>query len=630
MSDTSPDKTKSLPGATLAALGIVFGDIGTSPLYAFRECFADHENAAAMSPENLVGAASLIFWALLMVVTVKYLFIILRLDNNGEGGILALSALVRSAVKKLAKGNPKFVILAGLVGAALIYADGMLTPAISVLSAVEGLSVSSPLIGHLAVPIAVGILLALFAIQRFGTAGVGKMFGPVVLLWFLSLAVLGVKGIVTEPGVLLALSPHEGISFLLREWRHGMPLLAAVFLAVTGGEALYADLGHFGKRPIRCGWFMVVLPALVLNYLGQAALLTGDPSAIRNPFFLLAPEALRFPLTILATGAAVVASQALISGAFSLTAQAVQMSIIPRFRILHTSSTHMGQVYVPAVNNLLAVSCIALVIGFGSSTALAGAYGVAIALTMVITSALFFYAARLIWKWSLWQAIALTTLFLIVDGLFLLANVSKIDDGGWLPLAIAAVLTSLMLVWLWGRKRLATQMERGSLPMEMFIEELAKKKIHRVPGTAVYMTGRPSSTPAALLHNVKHNQVAHECILLLHVDILDEPHVYRHEAVDLTELGEGVRSVTVSFGFADRPDVPKALQEMLPDAICCKHSQTTYFLGHEIYRVGKQASRLDRARLNLFAAMVRNCSPATGHFNLPPERVVELGAQVTL
>lgn len=630
MSENTTGNSKSLPAATLAALGIVFGDIGTSPLYAFRECFADHRHAAAMTPDNLIGAASLIFWALLLVVTAKYIFIILRLDNRGEGGILAMSALVRSAYRTLAKGNPRFVVIAGLVGAALIYADGMLTPAISVLSAVEGLSVSYPLIDHLTVPVSVGILIALFSIQRFGTAGVGKMFGPLVLLWFITLAILGVMGIASQPGVLLALSPFEGISFLFREWKHGMPLLAAVFLAVTGGEALYADLGHFGTRPIRRGWFAVVLPALVLNYLGQAALLSHDPSAIRNPFFLLAPEALRFPLTLLATGAAVVASQALISGAFSLTAQAVQMAIIPRLRILHTSSTHMGQVYVPAVNHFLTVSCIALVIGFGSSTALAGAYGVAIALTMVITTLLFFYAARLLWKWEIWQAASLTMVFLAIDGLFLLANVSKIDDGGWLPLVIAAAITLLMLVWIWGRKRIAKQAETNSLPMELFISELERKRIHRVPGTAVYMTGHSSRTPAALLHNVKHNHVAHECILLLHVEILDAPHANPHEVLELIEMGQGVYTVTVGFGFADTPDLPLALKERLPGKISCKQGRTTYFLGHEIYRVSKQANWFDRLRLTAFAAMARNTSSATGHFHLPPGRVVELGAQVTL
>lgn len=631
MSESTHGSKTPLAGATIAALGIVFGDIGTSPLYAFRECFADHLNAAPITPDNLTGAASLIVWALLLVVTLKYLFVILRLDNHGEGGILALSALVRSSYRKLGgKSNPYFVLLFGLLGAALIYADGMLTPAISVLSAVEGLSVSAPAIGHWAVPISVGILIGLFTIQRFGTANVGKFFGPIVLLWFACLAIFGLMGLMKQPSVLLALSPFEGVAFLIREWKHAMPLIAAVFLAVTGGEALYADLGHFGVRPIRCGWLMVVLPALVLNYLGQAALLTADPSAIRNPFFLLAPPVLRFPLTILATCAAVVASQALISGAFSLTAQAVQMAIIPRVRILHTSAKSIGQVFVPVVNGLLAISCILLVLTFKSSSALAGAYGVAIALTMVITSLLFFYAARLNMGWKLWQALALTVAFLGIDGVFLMANITKIDDGGWLPLAIGAVLTALMLTWIWGRRRLAERMSRQELPVADFVNELSHEKIHRVPGLAIYMTGHSSKIPTALLHNLKHNYVAHQCILLLHVQTLDEPHADDHEILELGDMGQGIYQATLRFGFADDPDVPLALKERLPESIVFKPGKSTYFLGQESYHVGSTASLIDKLRLTIFEAMARNASPATAYFHLPPSRVVELGSQVTL
>lgn len=631
MSNSNHGGKAPLAGATLAALGIVFGDIGTSPLYAFRECFANHANAAAISPRNLTGAASLIVWALILVVTLKYLFIILRLDNRGEGGILSLSALIRSGAKKLGQTeSPFYILLFGLIGAALIYADGMLTPAISVLSAVEGLSVSAPTIGHWAVPIAVCILIALFAIQRFGTTTVGRLFGPVVLVWFLCLAVFGTMGILKQPQVLLALSPWEGAAFLMREWKHAMPLLAAVFLAVTGGEALYADLGHFGVRPIRFGWMTVVLPALVLNYLGQAALLTGDPSAIRNPFFLLAPESLRLPLTIVATCAAVVASQALISGAFSLTAQAVQMAFIPRVRILHTSTQAIGQVFVPFVNGLLAVSCILLVVIFGSSSALAGAYGIAIALTMVITSLLFFQAARLRFGWKSWQVLSLTVVFLIVDGAFFMANISKIDDGGWLPLAIAAVITLLMVTWIWGRRRLSERMAAQELPVADFVRELERGKIHRVPGLAIYMTGHRSSIPTALLHNLKHNHVAHQRILLLHVRTLDVPHAHEQEALVLESVGQGIHRATLRFGFADTPDVPLALKKGLPEEIGFKTGKSTYFLGKESYHVGRQATLTDRLRLIIFAAMARNASPATAYFNLPPSRVVELGSQVTL
>ncbi|MFD2255642.1 potassium transporter Kup [Luteolibacter algae] len=631
MMDSKENGGTSLPVATLAALGIVFGDIGTSPLYAFRECFADHSSSAALNPQNLVGAASLIVWALLLVVTVKYLFVILRLDNHGEGGILSLSALVRSGFRKLGNDkNPLFVVIFGLIGAALIYADGMLTPAISVLSAVEGLSVSAPLISHWIVPLAVGILIALFAIQRFGTAKVGRLFGPVVLLWFFSLAALGLAGLAKQPQVLLALSPWEGASFLVREWKHAMPLMAAVFLAVTGGEALYADLGHFGVRPIRCGWLIVVLPALVLNYLGQAALLISDPLAIKNPFFLLAPAFLRFPLTILATCAAVVASQALISGAFSLTAQAVRMAIIPRVRIMHTSDESVGQVFVPFVNGLLACSCILLVISFGSSAELAGAYGVAIALTMVITSLLFFYAARLRFAWGIWKSRVITAIFLVVDGAFLAANATKIDDGGWLPLLIAAILTGLMLIWIWGRRRLAEKMSLHDLPIADFARELSHEKIHRVPGLAIYMTGHRNNTPSALLHNLKHNHVVHERILLLHVQTLDEPRADDHELLELENIGQGIHKAILRFGFADDPDVPAALRQRLPEFIGFQPGRSTYFLGQESYCVKKTAGSIDKIRLSIFATLARNASPATAYFHLPPSRVVELGAQVTL
>ncbi|MBX3742417.1 MAG: KUP/HAK/KT family potassium transporter [Akkermansiaceae bacterium] len=620
-----------IAGAALAALGIVFGDIGTSPLYAFRECFAGpHAHAVAMTPHNLTGAASLVVWSLLLVVSVKYLFIILRLDNKGEGGILSLSALIRSASRRLGGADPKTVLLLGLAGAALIYADGMLTPAISVLSAVEGLTVSAPTLQHWVIPISVTLLAGVFAIQKKGTEIVGKLFGPVVLLWFVVLGLLGIRMILTHPQVLSALSPLEGFSFLLREWRHSLPLLAAVFLAVTGGEALYADLGHFGKRPIRVAWFSVVLPGLVLNYLGQAALLVEDPSAIRSPFFLMAPEMLRFPLTLLATGAAIIASQALISGAFSLTTQAVQLGVLPRFRILHTSDEEVGQVYVPAINWFLAVACIILVVEFGSSSALAGAYGIAIALTMTITSLLFFSAARAVWGWSLAKAGLFTLAFLTVDGAFLLANASKIVHGGWLPLVIASSFMGLMLIWIRGRRLLFARIQRDSLPVDMLLRDLGKGKIHRVSGTAIYMTGGGNIVPGAMLHNLKHNQVLHERIVLLHVVTMDQPYAPPEESLTHAELGHGLHRVVLRFGFADEPDVPTALKKYLPESIRFQPGKATYFLGRETYGVGKKANLLDRIRLSIFATMARNASPATAYFKLPPGRVVELGAQLTL
>ncbi|HVJ46413.1 MAG TPA: KUP/HAK/KT family potassium transporter [Luteolibacter sp.] len=620
-----------IAGAALAALGIVFGDIGTSPLYAFRECFAGpHAHNVPITPHNLTGAASLVVWSLLLVVSVKYLFMILKLDNKGEGGILSLSALIRAASRRLGGADPKTVLLFGLAGAALIYADGMLTPAISVLSAVEGLTVKAPDLQPWVVPISVTLLAGVFAIQKKGTATVGKLFGPIVLLWFVVLGLLGIRMIIVHPQVLASLSPIEGISFLVREWKHSLPLLAAVFLAVTGGEALYADLGHFGKRPIRVAWFSVVLPGLVLNYLGQAALLIENPDNIRNPFFLMAPEFLLFPLTLLATAAAIIASQALISGAFSLTTQAVQLGVLPRFRILHTSDEEVGQVYVPAINWFLAIACIILVMEFRSSAALAGAYGIAIALTMTITSLLFFSASRAVWGWSLPKAAIATLLFLAVDGAFLLANASKIVHGGWLPLLIASTLMLLMMIWIRGRKLLWARIQRDSLPVDMLLKDLKKGKIHRVSGTAIYMTGGGDIVPGAMLHNLKHNQVLHERLILLHVITLDEPHASPEQTLTHKEFGEGLHRVVLRFGFADEPDVPNALKRFLPEAIRFQPGKATYFLGRETYGVGKKASILDRIRLSIFATMARNASPATAYFKLPPGRVVELGAQLTL
>jgi KUP system potassium uptake protein len=619
-----------LAATTLAALGIVFGDIGTSPLYAFRECFSGIHGAAPMTIGNLIGAASLIVWALLLIVSVKYLFIILKLDNKGEGGILALSTLIRSAMRSLGGNDPRKILLLGLAGAALIYADGILTPAISVLSAVEGLSVSAPALAEWTVPAAVLVLAGLFSIQKYGTGKVGKLFGPVVLLWFLTLALLGIRSLWHHPQVLWALSPWEGLSFLYHERGHAFPLLAAVFLAVTGGEALYADLGHFGKTPIRVGWFSVVLPALVLNYLGQAALLISDPSAIRSPFFLLAPPMLQLPLTILATLAAIIASQALISGAFSLTTQAVQLGCMARVRVLYTSEHSVGQVYVPAVNHILAVACILLVIMFKTSAELAGAYGIAISLTMSITSLLFFSAARAVWGWSSLKAGVLTAIFMVLDGAFLVANSLKIFPWGWLPLLIAGVVMGIMMIWIWGRRRLYLRIIEASLPIEDLLKELERGKIHRVSGTAIYMSGKGTQVPNALLHNLKHNQVLHERVILLHVMTTDQPKAANEDLLDYEDLGHGLQNVTIRFGFTETPNVPAALKERLLGDRKLATGKATYFLGRESYGMGKHASLFDRIRLSVFAVLARNASAATAYFQLPPGRVVELGAQITL
>ncbi len=634
-SDGHCGRQPALAAASLAALGIVFGDIGTSPIYAFRACFNEEQHGAPITPENLVGAASLIIWSLILIVSLKYLFVILRLDNRGEGGILALSALIRSGARRLGGSDPKAVLFLGLAGAALIYADGMLTPAISVLSAVEGLNTVKlpvpPDVVKAWIPtICVGILIGLFAIQRFGTGKVGVIFGPVLLLWFFSLGALGVNSLIKHPEVLAAVSPHAALMFMIHQWAHAFPLLASVFLAVTGGEALYADLGHFGVKPIRTAWFTVVFPGLVLNYLGQAALLTADPSAIENPFYKLAPEMLLLPFTILATCAAVIASQALISGAFSLTTQSVQLGVLPRVRILYTSEHSAGQVYVPSVNKLLAVACILLVVVFRESTKLEAAYGIAIALTMTITSLLFYSAAIAVWGWKKPRALALTLLFLVVDGAFLAANTHKIVDGGWLPLVVGGAIFAVMITWLWGRARLYARLSREALPTAALLEDLKRGSIHRVHGTAVYMSGRGDTVPTALLHNLKHNQVLHEKVVLLHVHTLDQPYVNPSECAEHIDLGQGLHRVKLNFGFADTPDVPEALKKRLPEEFKFHPGKATYFLGRETYGVGKNASALDRIRLALFAIMARNASPATAYFRLPPGRVVELGAQITL
>lgn len=617
----------------LAALGVVFGDIGTSPLYAFRACFYG-SHAVARVHENLVGAASLIVWSLILIVSVKYLLLILRLDNKGEGGILALAALVRSASSNLGSQAKPWMFIFGLFGAALIYADGMLTPAISVLSAVEGLSLVGPQLHDYVVPIAIGVLVGVFAIQRHGTANVGKLFGPVICLWFTTLGVMGLAWLVREPKVLLALSPHSAVMFLIHEGAHAIPLLGAVFLAVTGGEALYADLGHFGIKPIRAAWFYLVFPALVLHYLGQAALVMTSPDANNpdfHPFFQMAPEFLRLPLTILATAAAVIASQALISGAFSLTAQAIHLGCIPRIHIRYTSATEKGQVYLPLVNWFLASACILIVVVAKSSLTLEGAYGIAIALTMTVTTVLFYFASRMVWHWSNQKAMLVTGVFLTIDCAFLIANGMKIIHGGWFPLVVAGLLLFVMTTWRWGRARMGQRMAQFSLPVDSLMQDLQKGRIHRVPGTAVYMSGKPDGVPIALLHNLKHNHVLHEQVILLNVQTLDVPKATPEERFVTETVGEGLHRVVLRYGFSEDPDVPKGLAAAAASqGKNYDPGKTTFFLGRESYAVGKKTSGFDRFRLAWYAWMSRNASPPTVAFRLPPSRVVELGAQLTL
>lgn len=626
MDSTSVQK-KSTPWAlALGALGIVFGDIGTSPLYAFRECFAED---VAISAQNLGGAASLIVWSMILIVSIKYVALVLRLDNKGEGGILSLSALVRGS--RLAKGlsDQRWVFAVGLLGGALIYADGMITPAISVLSAVEGLTVKTPELQESVVPIALGIIVVIFAIQRFGTGRVGFLFGPVILLWFSTLGILGLKWIIACPSVLWALNPWQGLHFLFRESSHALPILAAVFLSVTGGEALYADLGHFSARAIRMAWYFVAFPGLALNYLGQAALMQLKPDAMHS-FYQLVPEAGILPLTLLATAAAIIASQALISGAFSLTSQAIQFGLLPRLRILYTSTTEKGQVYLPPVNWLLMLACLYLISHYEKSSHLAAAYGISISLTMTVTTLLFYQASRSVWGWVKWKSKLVMAGFLLIDLAFLLANASKIFHGGWMPLVVAAVIIFLMTTWRWGRARLSKRMEKSSIPALLLIEELQRKNIHRVSGTAFYMCGKTGGIPLALLHNLKHNQVLHEKVVLLHVVTLDSSHAGEEERSQMEELGLGFVLLHLRFGFSETPNVPAALKQCLTDEWRYEPQKSTFFLGRETYAMSQGLNAWERIRLAIFAWMTRNATPATAYFSLPPSRVVELGAQISL
>lgn len=608
------------------ALGIVFGDIGTSPLYAFRECFADH---VAPEAQNLSGAASLIIWSLILIVSMKYVGLVLKLDNKGEGGILALSALVRGSRAVQGLVDRPWVFALGLLGAALIYADGMITPAISVLSAVEGLTVKAPHLEQYVVPISLGIIVGLFAIQRHGTGKVGVLFGPIILLWFVTLGALGIKWIFQCPTILYSLNPLNGLMFLVHESIHAMPILAAVFLAVTGGEALYADLGHFSASAIRKAWYWVVFPGLALNYLGQAALMQVHPESAHS-FYNLVGDLGILPLTILATAAAIIASQALISGAFSLTSQAIQLGCLPRLRMLYTSATEKGQVYLPPVNWLLMLACLFLIYNYQKSSNLAAAYGIAISLTMAVTSLLFYQASRSVWNWPAWKSNLVTGVFVIIDIAFLIANGAKVLHGGWMPLAVAFVIVFIMTTWRWGRERLAKRMEKASIPAAMLIEDLGRKDIHRVSGTAYYMCGKTGGIPLALLHNLKHNQVLHEHVMLLHVETLDSAHAAEGEKFDMTPLGLGFYLLHLRFGFSETPNVPAALKQHLANGIRYEGSKSTFFLGRETYAVGKNLNAWERVRLAIFAWMTRNATPATAYFSLPPSRVVELGAQISL
>jgi KUP system potassium uptake protein len=612
----------------LAGLGVVYGDIGTSPLYALRESFYG-PHGIAVSPGNVLGVLSLVFWSLIIVVTVKYHLVIIRADNKGEGGVLALMALVNGS--RLGRGlSPRrIVIVLGIFGAALLYADGGLTPAISVLSAVEGLEIAAPALAHWVVPVTLAILVGLFLLQSRGTARIGAMFGPVMLVWFATIATLGFSQILRQPGVLAAVSPHHAVRFFAENGGRGFMVLGGVFLVVTGSEALYADLGHFGRRPIQMAWFSVTFPALLLNYFGQGALLLRDPAAARSPFYHLAPTWALYPLIGLATAAAIIASQAVISGAFSLTRQAVQLGYSPRLKIEHTSSREIGQIYVPLVNwGLMLLTCV-LVLGFQTSSRIAGAYGVALSTVMLMTTLMFYVTSREVWRWSFLRAAGVAGLFLCVDIPFFAANALKVRDGGWVPLVIAAAIFLLMTTWKRGREILGKRMLEKTVPLKMLLADLAAEPPIRVPGTAVFMYGTADHTPPALVHNLAHNKVLHEKVVFLTVVTEDMPHVEVSERVTIKRMGKGFHAVVARYGFMDDPDIEDVLGSCRARSLDIRTEGTTFFLGRETL-VASDRPGMAQWREQLFAFMSRNALRATAFFKIPANQVFEVGAQVEL
>ena len=625
---------KDLARLSLGALGVVYGDIGTSPLYAIKECFA-LPHGVAISLGNVLGILSLVFWALTLIVVVKYIGFVMRADNHGDGGILALLALVteqRSHPKPGEAGHRRWITLVGLAlfGAALLWADGMITPVISVLGALEGLDVATPIFRPWIVPIALGILVALFLVQRRGTAGIGAVFGPLMLVWFTSIAALGVPAIVRHPEVLAAVNPMHALHFFRANGMHGFLILGAVVLCVTGSEALYADMGHFGRRPIRFAWFWIVFPALLANYFGQGALLLArGQEVVGNPFYGLAPGWFLYPLVGIATAAAVIASQALISGAFSLAQQAIQLGFSPRMTIVHTSGEASGQIYVPEVNTILMISCVALTLMFQKSGNLAAAYGIAVMGTMVITTILLFWVERRIWRWPLWQALALTAVFMVVDIPFLAANVVKIVSGGWVPLAVALAIYVLMTTWKRGRRAVRKHLESGSLPLDYFLSRLDDYGPQRVKGTAVFMTSAMKVTPPILLHHFKHNKVLHEKVILFTIVTEGVPEVSKRDRIQMRELEHGFYEVIAHYGFMQTPNVPLALRRAAEQGLAFDPNSVSYFLGREtILTTGK--SGLAGWRKRIFVYLARNARPANAFFRIPPNRVVELGAQVEI
>ncbi|WP_407316949.1 potassium transporter Kup [Pseudomonas sp. nanlin1] len=611
----------------IAAIGVVYGDIGTSPLYTLKEVFSG-AYGLQVGHDSVLGILSLIFWSLIWVVSIKYVLFVLRADNQGEGGIMALTALARRAAAPYPRLRTLLVVC-GLIGAALFYGDSMITPAISVLSAVEGLELAFDGIEHWVIPVALVVLVVLFVLQKHGTARIGKLFGPVMVAWFLVLGALGVYGIVQHPEVIKALNPYWAAHFFIVHPGLGVAILGAVVLALTGAEALYADMGHFGRKPIARAWFGLVLPALVLNYFGQGGLLLENPEAARNPFYLLAPSWALIPLVALATLATVIASQAVISGAFSLTQQAIQLGYIPRMHIQHTSSNERGQIYIGSVNWALMAGVILLVLGFESSGALASAYGVAVTGTMLMTTILVSAVMLLLWKWPPVFAVPLLVVCLLVDGLFFAANVPKIVQGGAFPILAGIVLFVLMTTWKRGKQLLVERIDEGGLPLPIFISSIRVQPPHRVQGTAVFLTARPDAVPHALLHNLLHNQVLHEQVVLLTVLNEDTPRVPAHQRFEVESFGDGFYRVILHYGFMDEPDVPQALTLCHLDELDFSPMRTTYFLSRETV-IPSKLDGMALWRESLFAFMLKNANGNLRFFKLPVNRVIELGTQVEM
>ncbi|OHX12454.1 low affinity potassium transporter Kup [Chromobacterium sphagni] len=615
---------QAMAGLTLAALGVVYGDIGTSPLYTLRECFVSQN--IPTTPDNIFGILSLIFWSLIFVVSIKYVAFVLRADNRGEGGIMALMALARHYTTHAARWK---IVMLGLFGAALFYGDAIITPAVSVLSAAEGMEVISSGMEAYVLPVAVGVLVGLFLLQRHGTASVGLLFGPVMMVWFAILGILGLNQILQQPAVLQALNPWHAFVFLHKHGFHAFLTLGSVVLALTGAEALYADMGHFGKTPIRRAWFALVLPGLALNYFGQGALLMHNPAAIKNPFFLLAPDWALLPMIVLATLATVIASQAVISGAYSLTRQAILLGYCPRLEVNHTSEKEIGQIYMPFINWALLIAVLVVVLTFKTSSSLAAAYGIAVTGTMLITTLLFFVVARVNWRWPLPLALGITVLFGVIDTAFFAANVHKVADGGWLPLVMGMVIFTLMSTWKLGRELLFKRLREQALPLDDFIQNLEAYPPARVEGTAVFLTSTLHGVPHALLHNLKHNKVLHERVVLMTVRTEDVPYVADDERLEVVQMSASFWRVMARYGFKEDPNVLEVMEMCKREGFDLELMDTSFFLSRETI-VPTERPGMARWREKLFVWMSKNAMRATDFFQVPTNRVVELGAQVEL